>query len=38
MVTIQKITGGLTNRAQVLFAMSAAHGCGCLYLVGWFDK
>jgi hypothetical protein len=34
MVTIQKVTDGLTDRAQVLFTMSAADGCGCLYLVG----
>lgn len=38
MITIQKNTEGLTDRVQVLFTMSAADGCGCLYLVGWFDE
>lgn len=38
MITIQKITERTNDRVRVIFTMPAMEGCGCLYLVGWFEE
>ena len=38
MITIQKIAKGQSDKALVRFTMPEIDGCGCLYLVGWFDE
>ena len=38
MITIQKTLDGRKDKVQVTFTMPAMDGCGCLYLVGWFDE
>ncbi len=38
MITMQNITEGMNDKVLVLFTMTATDGCGCLYLVGWFDE
>ena len=38
MVTVHKITERKHGKVRVTFMMPAIEGCGCLYLVGKFDK
>jgi hypothetical protein len=38
MITIQKNTERSDEKVRVTFTMPAMDGCGCLYLVGWFDE
>lgn len=38
MITVQEINERTNDKVRVTFTMPALDGCGCLYLVGWFDE
>ncbi len=40
MITVQKLTESRNDKVRVTFTLPATDncGCGCLYLVGWFEE